>query len=73
MERKTITAAEAAEYLGLSTEKVYQMVRQGEMPGVKVGRRVLIDKHSIDRWFSNEEEAQLQERQKNTPVPGRIS
>lgn len=73
MERKTITVAETADYIGISKEQVYKMIREGEMPGVKVGRRVLIDKHSIDRWFADQEEAQLQERnKKNTPLHGRI-
>lgn len=64
MERKMLTAQEVADYLCLSKEMVYRCAREGTLPAVKIGRRTLFDKQSLDRHFANLEEAQLQERQK---------
>ena len=41
-ERATITVPEAAMLLGLSESATYDAVQRGEIPAVKIGRRVLI-------------------------------
>jgi excisionase family DNA binding protein len=40
--RVTITVPEAAELLGISESAAYEAAARGELPAVKVGRRVLI-------------------------------
>ncbi|MCF6409010.1 helix-turn-helix domain-containing protein [Alkalihalobacillus sp. EGI L200015] len=48
--------AEVAEYLGVSKDLVYQLVREKEIPHVRLSKRVLIfDRHSIDDWISDQE------------------
>lgn len=44
-----LTIAEAAEYLRLSKNGVYALARDGELPSVRLGRRVVIPKRSIER------------------------
>ena len=41
-ERATITVPEAATMLGLSESATYEAVTRGEIPAVRIGRRVLI-------------------------------
>jgi excisionase family DNA binding protein len=41
-ERATMTVPEAAMLLGLSESATYEAVTRGEIPAVKIGRRVLI-------------------------------
>ena len=38
MSEEAVTAAELAEVLRCSTEKVYRMARAGEIPAIRVGR-----------------------------------
>jgi excisionase family DNA binding protein len=40
--RATMTVPEAATLLGLSESATYEAVTRGEIPAVKIGRRVLI-------------------------------
>jgi excisionase family DNA binding protein len=61
MERITFTANEVAEYLGVSKDMVYLMVRQKHIPCVRIGRRILFKRDSIDRWFAIKEECNIGE------------
>ncbi|MCE7875360.1 DNA-binding protein [bacterium CPR1] len=40
--RKTITVDEAAAYLGVSRYSAYQAVREGSIPSIRIGRRILV-------------------------------
>lgn len=55
MERKTITAQEAADYIGVHIDTVYTMVRQKEIPHVRVRRRILFNRDTIDAWMREQE------------------
>lgn len=57
IKRSTLEAKEVAVYLGLSVDSIYKLAREKEIPHVKVGRRLLFKKDSIDRWLSEMEEA----------------
>ena len=41
-ERLTLTVAEAAEKLGISLPVAYQAVKRGEIPVIRIGRRILV-------------------------------
>ena len=49
LNRETLTVAEAAQMLGISTESVYQGARRGEIPTLRVGRRVLVPAAALTR------------------------
>lgn len=53
--RETIEAAEAAEILGLSTWTVYALARRGEIPHVRVGRRLLFRRATLLAWLEARE------------------
>ena len=51
-ERLTYSVLEAAQKLGLSKNSVYQACAKGEIPHIKIGKRILIPKVSLERLFS---------------------
>lgn len=44
---KTVTVAEAAKLLGISRGLAYQGVRNGSIPSVRVGRRLLVPRAKL--------------------------
>jgi excisionase family DNA binding protein len=51
-ERRWLTVAEAAQYLGVSTKAIYHRVAGGTVPYTRHGRRVLIDRVAYDRMLA---------------------
>lgn len=49
VQRLTMTVEEAAQALGLSRSFAYEAVNNGEIPSIRIGRRVLIPKVALDR------------------------
>jgi excisionase family DNA binding protein len=49
--RRLITAKEAGQYLGLSTDTIYRMASQKKLPYIKIGDRVLFDIKALDHWI----------------------
>ena len=47
-ERLTLTVEEAAEALGISRAFAYESVRRGDIPHIKIGRRILIPKAKLE-------------------------
>ena len=47
-ERLTLTVEEAAQALGISRAFAYEAVRRGDIPHIKIGRRLLIPKAKLD-------------------------
>ena len=47
--RATLTVAEVASLLGVHRLTVYGAIARGELPAIRLGRRVLIPKDLIDR------------------------
>jgi excisionase family DNA binding protein len=56
VERSTLTVVEAATYLGISKNLMYQLVREKQIPAIRLGRRILFKIDSIDRWLVKKEE-----------------
>lgn len=48
MERLTVTVTEAAEILGVSRTSAYELVRAGALPSVRLGRRILIRRTTLE-------------------------
>ncbi|ADU31005.1 helix-turn-helix domain-containing protein [Evansella cellulosilytica] len=55
IQRTTLTAQEVAEYLGLSIQFVYVLVQEKKLPCIRIGRRVLFKRDSIQRWLNEQE------------------
>jgi putative molybdopterin biosynthesis protein len=53
MERELLTAVEVAEVLRVSRYHVYDLVRDGRLPAVRIGRHVRIARSVLDAWIGN--------------------
>jgi excisionase family DNA binding protein len=53
-ERLVLTIGEAAKILGLSRPTAYKLAKSGELPTVKLGRKIFISKFQLNRLLSGE-------------------
>jgi excisionase family DNA binding protein len=49
---KTISVEEAARQLGISRSSAYEAIRSGQLPSIKIGRRVLVPVAALERLLS---------------------
>jgi len=52
-ERLTLSVDEAALALGISRASAYEAVHRGEIPHIKIGKRMLIPRASLDRMLAS--------------------
>jgi len=46
-----LTVEEAARYMRISRNSAFEAVRKGELPAVRIGRRLLVSKQALIRLF----------------------
>ncbi len=51
--RATVTLTEAAHILGISRSTAYELARIGELPVLRLGRRLVIPKRALDRMLDS--------------------
>ncbi len=49
-----ISVEEAARLLGISRNLAYDLVRQGRLPHVRLGRRILVPRFGLEQWLAKE-------------------
>lgn len=49
-----LTVAEAAGVLRISRNLAYDLIAQGRLPHVRLGRRILIPRHGLEQWIARE-------------------
>jgi excisionase family DNA binding protein len=49
-----LTVKEAAKLLRISRNLAYELVAQGRLPSIYLGRRILIPRHGLERWIVQE-------------------
>ncbi|MBS6715341.1 MAG: helix-turn-helix domain-containing protein [Dialister sp.] len=54
MDKITYSAYEVSKLLGISTPSVYSLCRQGKIPCIKLGGRILIPRKQFSDWLDNE-------------------
>lgn len=52
LDKRMLTSQEAADYLGVSREQLYQLIRTGKLPFVKPNRKMFFNKERLDEWVS---------------------
>lgn len=57
MEKVTMTVQEMAECLGIGRNMAYELVKNGKVPFLKIGRQIRIPKRAFDAWLANEASA----------------
>jgi excisionase family DNA binding protein len=50
---KVFTVCEVAKILRLGKISVYQAIEKGEIPCIRIGRRILIPRHALERLLEN--------------------
>lgn len=48
-EKATLTIKEAARYLGIGKNLCYDRVKTGEIPVIKIGKRLLVPRRALDK------------------------
>lgn len=55
IERKTITISEASKALGIGRNAGYEAARRGEIPTIKIGKRILVPVAALERKLQGAE------------------
>jgi len=59
----SLTALEVAELLKITKNTVYELVKRGELPGYKVGKKLRIDKADVESYINNQKVAKSNNNQ----------
>ena len=51
-ERRTFTVPEAARLLGIGRSAAYDAARRGELPTLRIGRRILVPRAALEQLLS---------------------
>ena len=51
---RTISVPEAARMLGISRNAGYEAVKNGDLPSIKIGRRVVVPKTAFEKLLAGE-------------------
>jgi excisionase family DNA binding protein len=54
VERKTLTVEEAARLIGIGRSAAYTACRTGEIPTIKIGRRLVVPVAALERMLAGE-------------------
>lgn len=52
IERRTLTVEEAARVLGLGRSAAYSAAQRGDLPVLRIGRRLLVPTAALDRMLA---------------------
>ncbi|HET6665286.1 MAG TPA: helix-turn-helix domain-containing protein [Acidimicrobiales bacterium] len=56
-QRLTISVEEAGRLLGISRGLAYELVNRGELPSVRLGRRIVVPRRALDRMLDLPDDA----------------
>jgi excisionase family DNA binding protein len=51
-EKLVLTVEETAEYLGLCRNGAYDAVQRGDIPHIRIGRRILVPRAALERMLA---------------------
>ena len=49
-----LTVAEAARLLRISRNLCYELIAQGRLPHLRLGRRILVPRYGLEQWIARE-------------------
>lgn len=55
MQKATWEAKQAAQYIGCSYWTILEMAKKGQVPHIRVGKRVLFRQTVLDEWMEEQE------------------
>jgi len=53
-EPRLFSIEQAALYLGISPRSIRTFVATAQLPAIRLGRRVLLDREQLDRWIASQ-------------------
>lgn len=53
-EKEYMKVPEVAEYLQIGRSRAYELVADGEIPSVKIGRSVRVSRRELKRWLEQQ-------------------
>jgi len=56
-EKLTLNVNEVSICLGIGRNSVYEAIARGEIPVIRVGKRLLVPKVAFEKWLSGESQA----------------
>ncbi|KIL71910.1 helix-turn-helix domain-containing protein [Bacillus badius] len=56
MSTQPLTPQQIADYLGVTRETIYRMVRKNEIPHFKIRSRIFFSKETIEAWIRDQEQ-----------------
>jgi excisionase family DNA binding protein len=56
MERATLTIEQTAKVLGIGRNSAYEAARRGELPAIRIGRRLLIPRLALEQLLGGRTE-----------------
>jgi excisionase family DNA binding protein len=51
MDRVVMTAGEAAEYIGIGINQMYELLKAGEIPAARSGKNYKIPRPLLEKWI----------------------
>lgn len=60
MKRQTLNVQEAADFIGVSSWLIYDMVRLRQIPAIRIRTRIFFRKETLMQWMSDKESAALE-------------
>ena len=52
LQKQTFTVPETAEMLNIGRNQAYEAARRGEIPTIRIGKRILVPRAAFDRMLS---------------------
>ena len=53
MEDKILTIKQASQFLKLNVSTINKLIKSGQIPSYKIGKRRLFDRDDLIRWFKS--------------------
>lgn len=50
-EREAITVSQAANIIGVSKPKMYEIIRSGKIRSINIGRKIIVSRQSLINWL----------------------
>ncbi len=54
LEQEWISVAQMQKLLGIGRTKAYELIASGEIPAVKIGRVLRVNRHQLDTWLEQQ-------------------
>ncbi|MBA7672618.1 hypothetical protein ES703_80801 [subsurface metagenome] len=52
LKKEILTVDETATILGLARNSCYEGIKRGEIPHIKVGKRILVPRHALEKMLA---------------------